>query len=198
VGQSKAAASAAELRNIAQDFELVVYEQGFTEEMAEEFVEGCDAIVGEIDVSVLDKYVVLHRAAIKRNIPIYSSYVVGLGIHFFKFHGAQYTFEDFMGVPEAKWRKPDLDLIFKLFGEPYPSYLNEKQIQNYKGEAARDGIPIFGPATLLGHNLVTTRMILDLMRNQMQIGQFPETPTMPEFLVLDPVDLTFKVERIKE
>lgn len=198
VGKSKAATSAAELRTIATDLELAVYEQGVDEEMVEEFVEGCDAIVDEIDVFPLDRHVLLHRAAAKRNIPIYSAYVVGLGIHFYKYHGTQYTFEDFLGVPESQWKKPTVELIFDRFGHPFPKYLNSELIERYQNEAKRDGVPIFGPATLLGHSMVASRLIMDLMREHIVFkDKLPQTPTMPEFLVLDPVDFTFKVEKMK-
>jgi molybdopterin/thiamine biosynthesis adenylyltransferase len=198
VGMSKAAASAAELRAIATDLELAVYEQGIDEDMVEEFVEGCDVIVDEIDVFPLEYHVLLHRAAVKRNIPLYSSYVVGLGIHFYKFHGTQYTFEDFLGVPESQWKKPTVELIFDRFGHPYPEYLNPELIKRYQTEAKQDGVPIFGPSTLLGHSIVASRLILDLMREHIVFkDRLPPTPTMPEFLVLDPVDFTFRVEKMK-
>ncbi len=198
VGKSKALASADELRGIGEDVELVVYEQGVDEAMVEEFVEGCDAIVDEIDVLPLDRHVLLHRAAQKRNIPLYSAYVVGLGIHFYKFHGTQYTFEDFLNVPESEWRKPTIDLIFDRFGHPFRKYLSKDLMDRYQAEAQNSGIPIFGPATLLGHSMVASRLILDLMREHVQFkNQLPPTPTMPEFLVLDPVDFTFKIEKMK-
>jgi molybdopterin/thiamine biosynthesis adenylyltransferase len=198
VGKSKAAASAEELKGIATDLELVVYEQGVSEEMVEEFVEGCDAIVDEIDVFPLNYHVMLHRAANKRNIPIYSSYVVGLGIHFYKFHGNDYTFEDFLNVSEAEWKKPTIELIYNSFGHPLPDYLDGRLRECYKNEAKENGVPIFGPSTLLGHSLVATRLILDLMRERMEFkDRFPLTPTMPEFLVLDPVDFTFKTVKMK-
>ena len=45
--------------------------------------------------------------------------------------------------------------------------------------------------------LVSTRLILDLVREHVQFkDKLPPTPTMPEFLVLDPVDFTFRVERM--
>ena len=77
VGTSKTQASINELRTIAEDFELVGYDRGVQEDMVDEFVEGVDIIIDEIDVFPLDKHLLLHKAAQKRNTPIYSAYIVG-------------------------------------------------------------------------------------------------------------------------
>ncbi|MDR3606228.1 MAG: ThiF family adenylyltransferase [Oligoflexia bacterium] len=196
VGLSKAQACAQELRGIAEDFELVSYEQGIAEETVEEFVDGCDAIVDEIDVFPMDRHVLLHRAARERGIPLYSAYVVGLGIHFYKFEGDQYTFEDFLGLPEPQWKAPPVDRLYEIFAQPVPSYLDASGENAYKDEIATRGAPIFGPATLLGHSVVATRLILDAVGSTCSFTNFPKTPVMPEFLALDPVDFTFKKSKM--
>ncbi len=196
VGVSKAQACVQELRNIAEDFELVSYEQGITEETVEEFVEGCDAVVDEIDVFPMDRHVLLHRAARKRGIPLYSAYAVGLGIHFYKFHGESYKFEDFLGMPESQWKAPPVNDIFRIFVQPAPSYLDQAGMKAYKDAIATGGAPIFGPATLLGHSVVATRLIVDAVGATWGFKNLPETPVMPEFLVLDPVDFTFKKSKM--
>lgn len=196
IGKSKAETSARELRNIATDFELVVYDQGVNPGMADEFVRGCHAVVDEIDVFPLDRHVDLHRAARRHGLPLYSAYVVGMGIHFYKFHGDKYTFEDFLGVGEAEWKKPTADFLLDRFGHPLPDYLDDRAFGAYRQAISEGGVPIFGPTTLLGHSMVTTRLVVDLLRDGMLIQGFPETPVMPEFLVLDPVNFTFKKVRV--
>lgn len=194
VGAGKAETSAKELRQIAKDFELVVYNQGITEETVEEFISGCDAVVDEIDVFPLDKHVLLHRACQKQNIPVYSAYVVGVGIHFYKFHGSDYTFEDFLGGDSSQWQKPTAQFLLDKFGPPYASYLKGSGLDGYAHEIMSGKVPIFGPATLLGHSVVSTRLILDLLghNGSDNILGNKKTPVMPNFLVLDSCDLTLK------
>lgn len=194
--QGKARISATELRKIAEDFELVVYEQGVQEDMVDEFVSGCDAIVDEIDIFPLNKHVALHRAARKKNIPIYSAYVVGMGIHFYKFVGDKYKFEDFLENNENDWEKPTPNYLFKIFGSPMPDYLNQQDKKDYLNEIKKNGAPIFGPATLMGHSLVVTRLFLDLFQHARGANNH-KTPVMPEFLVLDPREMSFTKEKVK-
>jgi molybdopterin/thiamine biosynthesis adenylyltransferase len=195
IGQSKTEVAEQQLRRVSKDFELVAYRQGVCEEMIEEFVEGCDAIVDEIDVFALDKKVLLHRAARKRGIPLYSAYIIGLGTHFYKFHGEQYTLEHFLNEGPEVWKKPSADYLLERFGQPFTRYIDAETKRRYSEQIATRGTPIFGPAALLGQSLVTTRLIVDLLHTQgvkMFTQPVPKTPVMPEFLVLDPVDLTFR------
>lgn len=194
IGKTKVAASVEELRRIAQDYELVAYEQGVTEEMVEEFVEGCDAIVDEIDVFPLEAHLILHRAARRRGIPIYSSYVVGVGIHLYKFHGEDFILEDFLDRAEKElWKSPTAEYLVRKIGHPLPSYAQGERGAGYVEEIRKGTVPIFGPSTLLGQSLLTIRMMNDLLGLAGTDG--PVTPCMPEFLVLDPKDLSFKVAR---
>jgi molybdopterin/thiamine biosynthesis adenylyltransferase len=202
LGSLKVDAAIRDLRNIAEDFELVAYNQGITEEMAEEFVEGCDAIVDEVDVYQLETHVALHKAARARGLPLYSSYAVGFGIHFYKFHGKDYTFEDFLGGNPAEWKKPTAEFLLDRIGKPYPSYIDEARERGFASEIRGGGTPIFGPTTLLGQSLVTIRMILDLLAEKgvprAALGGANRTPVMPEFLVLDSADLSIKLARVPE
>jgi molybdopterin/thiamine biosynthesis adenylyltransferase len=198
LGKTKVEAAIEDLRNIAEDYELVAYGQGVDEHMVEEFVSGCDAIVDEIDVYQLTTHVLLHRAARACRIPLYSAFAVGFGIHFYKFEGDDYTFEDLLGNRPEQWNKPTAEFILERFARPYPSYLTARRVAEVAGEISRGTTPIFGPTTLMGHSIVTIRMILDLLTTAGAVtpegvqGQ-PRTPVMPEFLVLDLGDLSCKI-----
>ncbi len=199
LGRSKVAAGVQQLRDIAEDFELVAYDQGINEDMVEEFVAGCDAMVDEIDVYQLEAHVLLHRAARARRIALYSAYAVGFGIHFYKFQGEDYTFEDFLGNRPEQWNKPAADFLLERFGRPYPSYATSGLASEIAVEISGGGTPIFGPTTLMGHSIVTIRMILDLLMTAgvapHRLGEAARAPVMPEFLALDLVDMSFNVVR---
>ncbi len=185
VGKSKATCSEEDLRNLADDFEIITYDQGIEEKMVEEFVDGCDIIIDEIDVFPIDAHVILHREARKRNIPVYSAYVVGVGIHFYKFQGNDYTFEDFISIPEVISLEDKFDKIVDAMGSPLPNYLQGDNLLEFKKMALNEGIPIFGPATLLGHSVVSARAILDFLGTELRGVKIKETPLMPYFTKID-------------
>lgn len=196
LGQNKAEAMAAALRDIADDYELVVYNDGVHAGMVEEFVEGVDAIVDEIDVFALDQKVRLHRAARERGLALYTAYAVGLGVHFYKFQGNDYTLEDFLGSDFVRAPKPSGEYLLEKIGAPLPPYIDGHVAEEFARVINTGGAPIFGPATLLGHSIVTTRLIMDLMAGLMHRSGFAETPVMPEFLVLDAGSLEFRRVRV--
>ncbi len=198
VKMKKVEASAMELRNIAEDFELVVYDEGITPENAEEFVSDLDLVVDEIDVLPFRPHVWLHQAARRRNLPLYSGYIVGLGTHVYKFHGNDYTFEDFMLNNDKEIDDPSIEFLIDRFLTPPPSYLNEeKKVMDFISTASHGAIPIFGPTTYMSHSLVAVRVISDVLGLNEQWGA-PKTPVMPQYLRLDPFDLSFKILDIRE
>ncbi len=201
LGKGKVETAIGDLTGIAKDFELVAYDQGITEAMVEEFVSGCDAIVDEVDVYQLETHVVLHRAARKLGIPLYSTYAVGFGVHFYKFQGEDYTFEDFLGPDKRQWKKPTAEFLLEKIGQPYPSYIGPRRVLGFAEEIRGGGTPIFGPTTLIGQSLVIVRMILDLLAARgvpvSQLGGATRTPLMPEFLVLDCADMSFKTAKAR-
>ena len=198
VGQKKSTASMNELRGISEDFELVVYEDGITEENAEEFVSDLDVIIDEIDVFPLMAHVWLHRAANKKNIPLYSGFIIGLGTHIFKFQGDNYTFEDFMNKDMDKIKNPTLPFIVDRFANPLPSYMQSKLNLNRFIETCKDdSVPIFGASTFISHSLLAIRLVSDFLGLDKTL-KIPKTPVMPEFLKLDPLEMILKIHNIQE
>jgi molybdopterin/thiamine biosynthesis adenylyltransferase len=200
VGKTKVEAGVQLLRAIAEDYELVTYEQGVEPGMVEEFVTGCNAIADEIDVYQLEAHVMLHRAARARRIPLYSAYAIGFGIHFYKFEGDGYTFEDFLGNRPSDWHKPTAEFLFDRIGRPLPSYVTPDRVAQLADQVSKGGTPIFGPTTLIGHSTVAIRMILDLLMSEGfapgRLGGATPTPVMPEFMVLDLADMKLDVVRV--
>lgn len=201
VGKTKVGATVELLRDIADDFTIIGYDQGICEETVESFVEGLDIIVNEIDVLLLDKHLLLYKVANQYRLPIYSAFVIGVGIHLYKFQGEEYTIEDFLGK-QKDFSHPSLTFLMKTYGFPLPSYLKEADIQTvYEGIQSNGGIPIFGTSCLLGHSLVPLRLTFDFLeeklgKENLGMSRFTPTPLMPEFLVLDPIDFSFNKENV--
>ncbi|MBX7232097.1 MAG: ThiF family adenylyltransferase [Bdellovibrionales bacterium] len=184
------------LREIAQDFELIVYKDGIHSQNAEEFVNGLDVVVDEIDVYPLKAHCYLHEAARKKNIPIYSSFVIGVGCHIYKFASENYTFEDFLSSNELELDNPKAQLLVDKFCYPLPSYLQDKNQLNLFTNEVSLAAPILGTSTLLGQSILIIRMLADQLNLEAFKG-IPQTPIMPEFIKIDPLDLHIKVCKIK-
>ena len=198
VGTKKTAASAQELRNISEDFELLVYDEGITEDNAKEFVSELDVIIDEIDVFPFRPHIWLHSEARKLNIPLYSGFIIGLGTHVYKFQGEDYTFEDFMKHNDAEIDKPSSDFMMDRLLQPAPSYLSSKSAQKAFQQTIDDNtVPIFGTSTFISHSLLAIRLIIDLLDLNTVYGG-PKTPVMPKFMKLDPFDLSLQVCQLKD
>jgi molybdopterin/thiamine biosynthesis adenylyltransferase len=196
VGTTKVAASAKELRAIAGDFELVCYDQGITADNAQEFVSDLDVIIDEIDVYPLQAHVHLHQAARELNLPLYSGYIIGLGTHIYKFHGNDYTFEDFVLNDKAMIAKPTAEFLVDRYFTPFPSYMStKKQQQAYVDAMNTHGAPIFGATCYAAQSFVCIRMLADYLGLPTQFGT-KATPIMPEFIKVDPLDLGIQICRL--
>ncbi len=198
VGRTKLDVSIEEIKNIAPESNLISFPMGITPENAEEFVKGCDFIVDEIDVFPIEAHTTLHQACRKFNIPVYSAYVIGLGIHFYKFQGEEFKFEDFLNIEEGTTDHDRLDFIIDSFIPHPPSYLNEESIREFKAMALKEGVPIFGPSCLLGHTIVITRILCDFLGSKILGVQLPETPVMPQFVKVDLLTFNMSIETFRK
>lgn len=195
IGKTKLEASLNELQSIEPALKFESYPKGICRENVDSFVENLDVIVNEIDVLHIDEQLLLLEAARKRNIPVYTTLVVGVGIRLYKYDPkSTFTGQQFLqGLAED----PSLDNLLSTFAYPYPEYMKDQDLEDFKSEIKnRAGIPIFGASTFLGQSLLAIRMLTDLgyLRKSPNI---PQTPSLPEFLHLDPLTLEIKREFIK-
>lgn len=192
IGKKKAEASAQNIRRIANDIRLEVSTEGIQESNVEAFVEGLDVVINEIDVFHIDKQLLLIEAAHRRGIPVYTTLVVGLGIHLYKFDPTtKYPARDFLG--RILKDKSAENLVHQL-GHPYPSYLRTA-LTGFVNQIKNGDVPIFGASTYLGQSLLAIRVLYDLGMLQVSEG-LPKTPSLPQFLVLDPLTLELKTAEI--
>lgn len=194
LGQSKLDASVAELLNIDPELHIEAYPEGINAENAESFVQGLDIVINEIDVLHIDIQMHLLAAARKFKIPVYTTLVVGVGIHLYKYdpHSA-FTAHNFLG---GILQDSSLDMLLETLGQPLPSYMQGSDLQDFKDEITnRGGIPIFGASTYMGQSLLVIRALAD--KGCLRTGKdLPKTPSLPEFLVLDPLTLELKTAEI--
>ena len=195
VGKKKSQASCDELRRIAPDCNISIFDKGINADCVEEFVKGCDFIVDEIDVFPIEAHYILHKACRKHKIPVYSSYVVGLGIHFYKFQGEKYKFEDFISYSDDMNSDDLFNEISKKFAHEKPKYLNEEKMVGLKDMAMSKGLPIFGPSCLVGHSIVVTRILCDFLDSKILGTEVEKTPIMPDYIKVDLS--TFEIKKLR-
>ncbi len=198
VGKRKIDASLDEIRNIDPNIKINEFSDGVTAENVYDFIEGCDFIVDEIDVFPVEAHRILHTACRAKNIPIYSAYVIGLGVHFYKFQGDDFTFEDFLSVEEDESPQEKLDKIITSFMSVPAEYLKNEQLEGYKDMALSAGVPIFGPSCLLGHTIVLSRILCDFLGCNILGTEVTETPIMPKFVKIDLMTLKMSIEEFKK
>lgn len=190
IGQKKALASEAELKKISKDLTVEVSTAGIQSSNVQIFAEGLDVIVNEIDVFHVDKQLLLLNAARERGISVYTTLVVGLGIHLYKYDPhSDFLPEDFLGMLVED--KSATNLVTRL-GGPLPAYLSGHNLKAFIQEIENGNVPIFGASTYLGQSLLAIRILLDLGLVKVN-GKTPSTPCLPKFLVLDPLTLDFGV-----
>jgi len=195
VGQKKAIASAEELKKIAPDLDLQVSTEGIQKSNALDFVRGMDVIINEIDVYHIDKQIYLIEAAHSIGLPVYTTLVVGLGIHLYKFSpGNPKVSQDFL---RDLIKNPSTEMLVERLGQPYPRYMDGYNLNRFINEVKTGSVPIFGASTYLGQSLLAIRVLYDL--GFIPIDEnIPETPCLPQFIALDPLTLELRVAEILE
>lgn len=198
IGKTKLETTIEELKKIDTSVEIVGFDQGIEEATINGFLEGVDVVVDEIDVFPIMAHRILHREANKKNISLYSAYVVGLGVHLYKFSGSDYNLNDFYQPIEAAHSSLTTGII-ETFVRPVPAYFKTGNLAGYTAEVESGNVPIFGPSCLLGHSLISMRLILDYMS---QIGEdlpfsYEQMPTMPEFIVVDPISFSMTIHSLE-
>jgi molybdopterin/thiamine biosynthesis adenylyltransferase len=164
IGKNKAAVVGELVNNLAGDVTLDVYTDGITTSNAEDFVDGCDLVLDQLDFSVLAEKYALHRAFRKNeNIKcILACSVVGWAAHLYKFEHDSMKIEDWYGVPEASaLTEENIERLVKLWAPKmvrFPAYSDvRKWMQKTRG------VPIFTGTPPLAEGILIQRVALVLM-----------------------------------
>ncbi|MFZ3228958.1 MAG: ThiF family adenylyltransferase [Pseudobdellovibrio sp.] len=194
IGVKKATASAQNIKRISKDIFLDVSTEGIQPHNVEAFVEGLDVVINEIDVYHVDKQILLIEAAHRRGIPVYTSLVVGLGIHLYKYcPNSNFKAKDFLG---SMLIDKSAEKLVQQFGQPLPSYMKDARLAEFIQQIEKGDVPIFGASTYLGQSLLAIRVLNDFKLINSS-DNIPQTPCLPEFIVLDPLTFEFKVAKLE-
>ena len=99
IGARKVDVFARHVERLPVDTEVITYDRGITRDNTEEFVDGCDLIIEEIDLNHLDVAINLHRTAQRRGIAVLTTMNVGfMGVGTSIRPGSRHNYESMLGI----------------------------------------------------------------------------------------------------
>ncbi len=98
LGHSKARVTAHSLREITQDADIVVFEEGITHATVGAFVSGCDIVCDEIEFWAIGARCILHEETERCGIPVQTCTSVGFGSRLVRFDHQGMRMRDMLGV----------------------------------------------------------------------------------------------------
>jgi len=167
IGRNKAEVVGEIVHELTGDVDVEVFNDGITVSNAEQFVEGCDLILDQLEFFVLAEKYALHRAFRKhpRTKHILACSVVGWAAHLYKFERDGMTIEQWYGIPEASslqsLTEADFERVIRTWAPKlprFPSYGDLRQWMKENGGA----VPIFTGAPPLAEGILTQRAALSL------------------------------------
>jgi molybdopterin/thiamine biosynthesis adenylyltransferase len=164
IGRNKAVVVGEMVNDLAGDVTIDVYPDGITTDNAEDFVDGCDVVLDQLDFSVLAEKYALHRAFRKnRKIKnILACSVVGWAAHLYKFEHDSMKIEDWYGVPDASSLTPEnVDRLIKLWAPKVVRFPTYEVVQAWMHKTK--GVPIFTGTPPLAEGILIQRVALVLM-----------------------------------
>jgi molybdopterin/thiamine biosynthesis adenylyltransferase len=218
VGKPKAFATAKMLREVSDDFTLVVYPHGICSEIIEGFVPGCNVICDEIEFWAVDARIILHRCARTMGVPVINCNTVGFRTLLFLFTPTSSTMEELLGftLEEAieisqsirrrtatkEMIKRVMDSVIRGLIPEVPPYGVSDPTGKYPAltyrrlfEEGRASIIATNPPVAAG--FVSGRVLLYLIRNSGVKRPIEEMPEMPGYIYLDAATVQAKIMKGK-
>ena len=206
IGVSKAFATARALRNISDDNTLDVFPRGINENDIDQFLEGCDIVLDEIEYWAVGARVLLHQEARKRGIAVINCNTVGFGTRLFFFTPESATMEECMGLSyeEAKSLEQKIAThtatgedkarvmaaVTKALIPDIPAYCPESEPCGHpvvlnKRLYEEGKAPIIGTNPPLASGFVSDHTLLYLLKNSGIKRNTIQLPQMPNYLHFD-------------
>ncbi|MBF0786035.1 thiamine biosynthesis protein ThiF [Muribacter muris] len=164
IGQNKAEVVGNLVYNLAGDIDIEIYKDGITVENAENFVDGCDLILDQLDFYVIKEKFALHKAFRKSQSTklILACSVVGWAAHLYKFEKDSMFIEDWYGIDENANITPEItDKLIRLWSPKLPHFPKYEKITQWI--EAKKAVPIFTGAPPLAEGILIQRVILSLI-----------------------------------
>lgn len=190
VGRNKAEVVAEAAYDITRDIDIDVYPEGISPDSAEEFMDGCDYVMDQMEFFQIRNRYALHRAfrASERCKFMFKIPTVGHRVFVFKYTKDSMPLEQVYDVPEDSEITPEVTtrLMERIMPEipPFPS--REMLDQWFIG---MQRMPIFGACPPLAEGILVERLVQEIM----DIPGRVELPVQPGYAVFDTLTWTAKL-----
>ncbi len=192
-GRNKSEVVGEIVHDLAGDVEIEIFTDGITVDNAEEFVDGCDIVLDQLEFDVIKERYALHRAFRKnKNIKhVLCCAVVGWAAHLYKFKHDSMTFEDWYGVDEnQEVDDAVVERMIKLIAAKFPHFPAYSEVRRWMND--NGAVPIFAGAPPLAEGLLVPRTILGLLDKE--YPPYAKTlPPVPQMYVYDSATLEGEV-----
>jgi molybdopterin/thiamine biosynthesis adenylyltransferase len=194
IGKNKASVVGEMAYDIGEDITIDIYDEGLTVDNAEEFAEGCDIILDQVDFSIVREKYALHQAFRKeKNCKcILACSVIGWSAHLYKFEKNSmpieewYKFEDHSNLLHLA-KSERTEKLLRYWAPRFPHFPSLDYIKEWIDK--EDALPIFAGAPPLAEGFLTQRVVLCLLDKEYP-PYAQALPPIPQIYIYDAATLS--------
>jgi molybdopterin/thiamine biosynthesis adenylyltransferase len=216
IGRSKALETGRILRNITDDYRLVIYPQGIEEGMIDSFVRDADIIIDEIEFWNIGSCILMHQAARSLGVPIFNCLTVGFATYLHYFAPDSTPIEELLGIDleealelerkvlnrtiSSDDRTRLMNSALKCFIPDLPNYFSGSEAK-VRQDFILHRLEKEGTASIIATNpsvaagIVANYVLFNLLEKSGVERSIQSIPTAPNYLVIDTAHLTSKIIR---
>ena len=190
VGRNKAEVVAEMAYELTKDVNIDVFPEGITPESAEEFMDGCDVVMDQMDFFQIFNRYALHRAFRKsdRCRFMFKIPTVGHSVFVFTYTKDSMPIEEVYGIPENADITPEVTrrLMERIMPELH-EFPGQDMLDHWFVDMER--MPIFGACPPLAEGILVERLAHEIM----DIPGHIKLPVQPGYAVFDSLTWTAKL-----
>ncbi len=190
VGRNKAEVVAEMAYELTKDVNIDVFPEGITMESAEEFMDGCDVVMDQMDFFQIRNRYALHRAFRKsdRCRFMFKIPTVGHSVFVFTYTKDSMPIEEVYGIPENADITPEVTrrLMERIMPELH-EFPGQDMLDHWFVDMER--MPIFGACPPLAEGILVERLAHEIM----DIPGHIKLPVQPGYAVFDSLTWTAKL-----
>jgi len=193
VGRNKAEVVAELAYGLTKDVNIEVYPEGITPESSEEFMQGCDYVMDQMDFYEIANRYALHRAfrQSERCKFMFKIPTVSHSVFVFKYTKASMPIEEVYGISDdAELSGEIIRRLMERIIPEMPSYPNTKTLEHWFIE--KKEMPIFAGCPPLAEGILVERLALEILGFN-QLSGFTSLPIQPGYALFDTLSWKSKI-----
>jgi molybdopterin/thiamine biosynthesis adenylyltransferase len=190
VGRNKAEVVAEMAFALTGDVNIDIYPEGITESSAEEFMDGCDYVMDQMEFFQIKNRYALHRAFRQSDRCQFMLKIptVGHSVIVYKYTRDSMTIEEVYDIPEdAELTPAVIRKLMKRAIAEMPSYPTSAMLDQWFIDMQR--MPIFGACPPMAEGILSERLALEIL----EIPGITPLPVQPGYAIFDALTWTARV-----